>query len=566
MSLNSHIETVLWTHDQISDRVAELAAQISTDFHSNPASPPVVVGVATGAFLFLADLVRKIQLPVSVDFVRVESYGSGTESNGAPVISLNLKLDVKDKHVILVEDIVDTGSTVSCLIPYLESKGASSVSVCTFLDKPTRRKVQVELLGKGKFYRGFQCPDYFVVGYGMDYAELYRNLPYIGVLKPEYYNDSVIFPNTYSALSNTPAAMKKTGKLLDNLSKFVSSSRATYPSRLVRPLSTTTNRGAPFEENKHSNRESVILEKFRLRKLKGSAKTDAENKPLPNSSNSNIQTQVGSDNEMSCGTAEVVSSFQKLGLREEIVRAAEEMDVFVPSEIQCVGVPAVLDGKSLILSSASGSGRTLAWLLPLVQMLRSDEALLAMKPKHPRAIVLCSTEESADQGFRTANFISHYARLNSSKGSGSDSSKTLEDASDAPIGMLVGTPSEVIEHIEEGNICCDDIKYMALDEADALFDHGFGPTISKIFSRIKSNKGIQTIFVTSTIAEMLGEQLSSLMEHLEHDNAGKVTAVLLEMDQTEVFHVIESTDGLKKKVAQAMNSLHVAALGFADLH
>ncbi|KAK1554141.1 hypothetical protein Q3G72_008340 [Acer saccharum] len=187
MSLDSHIESVLWTHDQISNRVAQLAAQISTDFDSDSSPPPVVVGVATGAFLFLADLVRKIQLPVSVDFVRVESYGSGTESNGAPVISLNLKLDVKDKHVILVEDIVDTGITVSCLIPYLESKGASSVSVCTFLDKPSRRKVQVELLGKGKFYRGFQCPDYFVVGYGMDFAELYRNLPYIGVLKPEYY-------------------------------------------------------------------------------------------------------------------------------------------------------------------------------------------------------------------------------------------------------------------------------------------------------------------------------------------------------------------------------------------
>ncbi|KAK3230239.1 hypothetical protein Dsin_002120 [Dipteronia sinensis] len=362
--------------------------------------------------------------------------------------------------------------------------------------------------------------------------------------------------------------MKKTGKLLVNLSKFVSSTRSTYPSRLVRPLSTstTTDRATPFEENRHSKRDSVILEKFRIRKLKGSAKTDAENKPLPNSSNSDIQTQVGSDNEKSCGTAEVVSSFQKLGLREEIIRAAEEMDVFVPSEIQCVGVPAVLDGKSLVLSSGSGSGRTLAWLLPLVQMLRRDEALLAMKPKHPRAIVLCSTEESADQGFRAAKFISHYARLNSLKESGSDSSKTLEDASDAPIGMLVGTPSEVIEHMEEGNICCDDIKYVVLDEADALFDHGFGPTISKIFhplkdGALKSNKGNQTIFVTSTIAEMLSEQLSSLMEHLEHDNAGKVTAILLEMDQTEVFDVIESTDGLKKKVAEAMNSLHVAASG-----
>ncbi|KAI9201597.1 hypothetical protein LWI28_025867 [Acer negundo] len=357
--------------------------------------------------------------------------------------------------------------------------------------------------------------------------------------------------------------MKKTGKLLVDLSKFVSSTRPTYPSRLVRPLSTTINRATPSEENKHSKRESAILEKFRLRKLKGSAGTDAENKPLPNSSNSDIETQVGSENEKSCETAEFVSSFQTLGLTEEVVKAVEEMDVFVPSEIQCVGVPAILDGKSLVLSSDSGSDRTLAWLLPLVQMLRRDEALLAMKPKHPRAIVLCSTEESADQGFRAAKFINHYARLNSSKGSGGDSLKTLEDASEAPIGMLVGTPSEVIEHIEEGNICCDDIKYVVLDEADTLFDHGFGPTISKIFRPLKDGnyKGIQTIFVTSTIAEMVGEQVSSVMEHVEHDNGGKVTAILLEMDQTEVFDVIESTDGLKNKVAEAMNSLLASGSG-----
>ncbi|KAJ4701006.1 Hypoxanthine phosphoribosyltransferase [Melia azedarach] len=186
MSLDSHIEKVLWTQDQISRRVIELAAQITHDFKSI-SPPPLVVGVATGAFLFLADLVRLIQLPISVDFIRAESYGSGTLSNGAPVVSLDLKLDVKAKHVILVEDIVDTGTTLSSLIEHMVSKGASSVSVCTFLDKPSRRKIQLELVGEGKFYQGFQCPDYFVVGYGMDFAELYRNLPYIGVLKPECY-------------------------------------------------------------------------------------------------------------------------------------------------------------------------------------------------------------------------------------------------------------------------------------------------------------------------------------------------------------------------------------------
>ncbi|THU48748.1 hypothetical protein C4D60_Mb06t02290 [Musa balbisiana] len=179
------IERILWTEQEIAGRVAELAAEISGDLIGAAGPPVVFVGVATGAFLFLADLVRRITLPLAVDFVRVESYGSGTESNGAPKISGDLKIDIRGKHVVLVEDIVDTGNTVSCLIPHLRAKGAISVSVCTFLDKPARRKVHFELVGGGKFYRGFECPDSFVVGYGMDYDELYRNLPYVGVLKPE---------------------------------------------------------------------------------------------------------------------------------------------------------------------------------------------------------------------------------------------------------------------------------------------------------------------------------------------------------------------------------------------
>uniref|UniRef100_A0A5B7BU00 Hypoxanthine phosphoribosyltransferase n=1 Tax=Davidia involucrata TaxID=16924 RepID=A0A5B7BU00_DAVIN len=188
MALDHDIERILWTEEQISERVSELASQITEDFkNALSSSAPVIVGVATGAFLFLADLVRKIKLPVTVDFIRAESYGFGTESNGAPRISFDLKIDIQGKHVIVVEDIVDTGNTLSCLITNLKSKGASSISVCTLLDKPARRKVNFELVGKGKFYRGFECPDYFVVGYGLDFAELYRNLPYVGVLKPEMY-------------------------------------------------------------------------------------------------------------------------------------------------------------------------------------------------------------------------------------------------------------------------------------------------------------------------------------------------------------------------------------------
>ncbi|KAK1441642.1 hypothetical protein QVD17_07697 [Tagetes erecta] len=180
--IDEDIVSVLWTAEQLLQRVAELGSEISRDFGDCP--PPVIVGVATGAFVFLADLLRTIKLAVTVDFVRAESYGSGTVSNGAPKLSCPLKVDVAGKHVILVEDIVDTGNTVSLLISYLEGKGASCVSVCTLLDKPARR---TQLLPHVKFYTAFQCPDSFVVGYGMDFNERYRNLPYIGVLKPEIY-------------------------------------------------------------------------------------------------------------------------------------------------------------------------------------------------------------------------------------------------------------------------------------------------------------------------------------------------------------------------------------------
>ncbi|VFR00323.1 unnamed protein product [Cuscuta campestris] len=186
INIGDHIEKVLWTEKQISDRVSNLASEITRDFSA--AAAPVFVGVATGALIFLADLVRKIHLPITVDVIRVDSYGSGTVSSGKPSISCDLKSDVQGKHVVLVEDIVDTGNTLSCLIEHLKAKGASSVSVCALLDKPSRRKVSFEVVGDGKFYRGFQCPDYFIVGYGLDFAEKYRNLPYVGVLKPEMYN------------------------------------------------------------------------------------------------------------------------------------------------------------------------------------------------------------------------------------------------------------------------------------------------------------------------------------------------------------------------------------------
>ncbi|KAJ0025080.1 hypothetical protein Pint_07860 [Pistacia integerrima] len=332
----------------------------------------------------------------------------------------------------------------------------------------------------------------------------------------------------------------RTKSLVFNLSKLLSSIKP--PLLSLRPLSSTTSptEQAPLPSKPSTdNKDSFILESFRVRQLKGSLKNNPQQQnktPEPESSNA--------------APSEVVSSFEELGLKEEVIKAVEGLlGVFVPSEIQCVGIPAVLDGKSIVLSSGSGSGRTLAYLLPLVQMLRRDEALLSMKPKHPRAIVLCTTEESADEGFRVSKFISHYARLKSSMENGGDSSKAPEDVSNAPIGILVGTPREV------------------LDEADTLFEHGFGPEISKILSPLKdfasksSNQEFQTILVTSTISEMLGKQGSSLMERLEHDVAGKVTAMLIEMEQEETFDLIESPNALKKKVAEAVNSLNLDASG-----
>ncbi|XP_048490689.1 uncharacterized protein LOC104901461 isoform X2 [Beta vulgaris subsp. vulgaris] len=158
--MEDDIERVLWSADEISNRVSELAAQLNHDLSADSLSSsthmPVFVGVATGAFVFLADLVRRISFPISVDLVRVSSYGCDTFSNGSPTISSDLKLDIFGKHVVLVEDIVDTGFTLLQLIEHLKLKGASSVSVCTFLDKPSRRKAAVEVVGKGKFYRGFE--------------------------------------------------------------------------------------------------------------------------------------------------------------------------------------------------------------------------------------------------------------------------------------------------------------------------------------------------------------------------------------------------------------------------
>jgi len=161
----------------IADRVAQLGQQIRSDYAGRHL---VVVGVLTGAVVFLSDLVRRIELPMEIDFVAMASYGSATETTGEVRVLKDLSHPIDGKHVLLVEDIIDTGLTLRYLVGLLRSRGPASVQTCVLLDKPARRRVD-----QHADYVGFAIEDRFVVGYGLDLAGLHRNLPYIGVLEPD---------------------------------------------------------------------------------------------------------------------------------------------------------------------------------------------------------------------------------------------------------------------------------------------------------------------------------------------------------------------------------------------
>ena len=177
--LDKDVERVLFSEEELKNRVAEIAAQIDKDYAGKQ---PLLVSVLRGSFVFMADLVRQIHVPCTVDFMAVSSYGAGTSSSGQVKIIKDLSEQIEGKDLIVVEDILDSGNTLSYLLQLLEARKPASVRLCTLLDKPSRRLKPVEL-----HYSGFTIPDYFVVGYGLDYAEKYRNLPYIGVLKPSVY-------------------------------------------------------------------------------------------------------------------------------------------------------------------------------------------------------------------------------------------------------------------------------------------------------------------------------------------------------------------------------------------
>lgn len=177
--MQQDIERVLISEAEIQAKIAELGAQISADFAGKDL---VVVGILKGAALFCSDLFRAITIPAELDFMRISSYGAATKSTGVHRVLLDLDYTLEGRHVLIVEDIVDTGLTIKFLKDYLSQRGPASLKVAALLDKPSRRKVPVTI-----DYRGFEVPDFFVVGNGLDYREKYRNLREICILKPEVY-------------------------------------------------------------------------------------------------------------------------------------------------------------------------------------------------------------------------------------------------------------------------------------------------------------------------------------------------------------------------------------------
>ena len=179
--MNADIEKVVFSEEELKKRIAELGKEITEDY-KDVKETIYCVGILKGAVVFYTDLVRNINLPVHFDFMIASSYGNGTESSGSVKILKDLDYDVEGKHLIIIEDIIDSGTTMNYLMKYFRERKPKRVKLCSLLSKPSRRTVDVNI-----DYCGYTVPDEFLVGYGLDYAEKYRNLPYIGVLKPEIY-------------------------------------------------------------------------------------------------------------------------------------------------------------------------------------------------------------------------------------------------------------------------------------------------------------------------------------------------------------------------------------------
>lgn len=254
-----------------------------------------------------------------------------------------------------------------------------------------------------------------------------------------------------------------------------------------------------------------LLEKLRSRHLKNAPNVAK----LPSKRTDNSQKETKSP---------TVSSFAEMELAPEIMSTIKELNISVPTEVQCLGIPAILGGQSIVLASHTGSGKTLAYMLPLVQLLRKDESKMGMqtKPKRPRAVVLCPTRELSEQVFRVAKSISHHARFRSTMISGGGPMKPQEDALNNPLEMVVGTPGRLLQHVTQGNIFYGDIKYVVLDEADTMFDRGFGPDLRKFLHPLRNraaksgDQGFQSVLVTATITKAVQKLLDEEFQGIVH--------------------------------------------------
>ena len=178
--MNKDIKEILLSEEILKEKVKEMGEKISKDYEGREL---ILLGILKGSVVFMSDLIKHITIPCKIDFMAVSSYGDSTKSSGIVKIIKDLDFEIKDKDILIVEDIIDSGVTLKYLMKYLGSRNPRSLEVACLLNKPERRKEDIDVK-----YLGFDVPDYFLVGYGLDYAEIYRNLPYIGILKESVYN------------------------------------------------------------------------------------------------------------------------------------------------------------------------------------------------------------------------------------------------------------------------------------------------------------------------------------------------------------------------------------------
>ncbi|MFA5498267.1 MAG: hypoxanthine phosphoribosyltransferase [Candidatus Cloacimonadia bacterium] len=177
--MHKDMSQILFDQETIEQRVSQLAVDISKDYEHKH---PIIIGILKGSFMFLSELVKRLTIPVQIDFMAISSYGAGAASSGSIKIRKEIDAEIKDRDIIIIEDIVDTGISMNSLVKHLKMKEPATVKICTLLNKPAARKIEVKI-----DYKGFDVEDKFIVGYGLDYAENYRQLPYIAILKEEIY-------------------------------------------------------------------------------------------------------------------------------------------------------------------------------------------------------------------------------------------------------------------------------------------------------------------------------------------------------------------------------------------